>query len=72
VHVHANDHHGHHDDHLPPGEGLIDWRHIRGTLAAVGFDGWIVLELSCPTGPLSEFMAGALRRARTLFEVPEV
>lgn len=72
VHVHANDHHGHHDDHLPPGEGLIDWKHIRGTLAAVGFDGWIVLELSCPTGPLSEFISGALRRARALFDVPEV
>jgi sugar phosphate isomerase/epimerase len=72
VHVHANDHHGHRDDHLPPGEGLIDWKHIRGTLAAVGFDGWIVLELSCPIGPLSEFMSGALRRARALFDVPEV
>ncbi len=67
VHVHANDHHGQRDDHLPPGDGITDWAHIRDTLSAVGFDGWIVLELSCPGGPLSEFMAGALRRARVLF-----
>jgi sugar phosphate isomerase/epimerase len=67
VHVHANDHRGHFDDHLPPGEGIIDWPHIRNTLVQVGFDGWIVLELSCPTGPLRDYMGNAMRRAQDLF-----
>jgi sugar phosphate isomerase/epimerase len=68
VHVHANDHHGHFDEHLPPGDGITDWKHIRDTLVSIGFDGWIVLELSCPSGPLSEFMAGALHRTQVLFD----
>lgn len=72
VHVHANDHRGHSDDHLPPGDGIIDWKHIASTLAAVGFDGWVVLELSCPPGPLGDYMGGALRRAQALFESWEV
>jgi sugar phosphate isomerase/epimerase len=70
VHLHANDHHGRADDHLTPGDGVVDWRHIRETLVAVGFDGWVVLELACPVGPLSEYMSGAMRRAQTLFETP--
>ena len=67
VHVHVNDNRGQFDDHLPPGEGTIDWRHIRETLEQVGFDGWIVLELSCPAGPLSEFLRNAMERTRALF-----
>ena len=66
-HVHANDHRGRFDDHLPPGDGIIDWRHIRDTLDRVDFTGWIVLELSCPVGPLADFMGNAMRRARELF-----
>ena len=38
------------DDHLPPGDGRIDWAHIRHTLAAIEFRGWIMLELSCENG----------------------
>ncbi len=68
VHVHANDHRGHFDDHLPPGLGVIDWRHIRETLVRARFDGWIVLELACPPGPLDVYMSDAMRRARELFE----
>jgi sugar phosphate isomerase/epimerase len=71
LHVHASDHHGTVDEHLAPGDGITDWPHIRETLAAVGFDGWIVLDLWCPGGPLSEFMAGALRRTRALFDAEE-
>lgn len=70
MHVHANDHRGQFDDHLPPGEGIIDWSHIRETLAQLAFDGWIVLELACPPGPLPDYMRGALARARTLFGLP--
>ncbi|MGC4084283.1 MAG: sugar phosphate isomerase/epimerase family protein [Vicinamibacterales bacterium] len=67
VHLHASDHHGTADDHLCPGDGAIDWTHVRGTLDAVGFDGWVVLELSCPNGPLADFVTAALRRARAAF-----
>ena len=66
VHVHANDNRGQFDDHLPPGDGAIDWRHIRETLVGVGFDGWIVLELSCPVGVLSDFIGNAMRCAHAL------
>jgi sugar phosphate isomerase/epimerase len=65
-HVHASDNHGRFDDHLPPGDGRIDWGHIRRTLERVGFDGWIVLELSCPGQPIAEHVGRALRRAGEL------
>ena len=66
VHVHANDHRGHFDDHLPPGEGVINWRHIRRTLQQVGFDGWIVLELTCPIESVPRYIADAMHRAQEL------
>jgi len=66
VHLHVNDHRGRFDDHLAPGDGVIDWKHLRGTLQRVGFDGWIVLELGCPTGPLSPYFSRALQRTREL------
>jgi sugar phosphate isomerase/epimerase len=69
-HVHANDHRGQFDDHLPPGDGIIDWPHIRETLERLAFKDYIVLELSCPTGPLSEYMGRAMTRARELFGAP--
>jgi sugar phosphate isomerase/epimerase len=66
VHLHANDHRGSRDDHLPPGEGIIDWRNVRDALERVGFDGWIVLELTCPPGPLGAYFDQAVRRTREL------
>ena len=68
AHVHLSDHHGHSDDHLPPGDGIIDWAMIRESLADAGFAGWLVLELSCPGGPLAECVSAALRRTQQLFE----
>ena len=46
VHVHANDHHGSHDEHLAPGSGVVPWTTIGAHLKRVGFDGWLILELS--------------------------
>ena len=63
-HVHANDHRGRFDDHLPPGDGILDWHAIGRDLRQVGFDGWIMLELRCPAGPLSEHFARALAQLR--------
>jgi sugar phosphate isomerase/epimerase len=66
VHLHANDHRGHHDDHLPPGEGTVDWERVRRDLESIRFDGWIVLELSCPPDDVSSYFANALARTRAL------
>jgi sugar phosphate isomerase/epimerase len=67
VHVHVSDHHGDHDDHLCPGDGVIDWSHIRESLSRLDYDGWVVLELSSTAGPLGENVASALRRTSTAF-----
>jgi sugar phosphate isomerase/epimerase len=66
-HVHASDHHGRFDDHLPPGAGVIDWRRIRHSLETLRFDGWIVLELACPGDSLASVFSGALAKTRDLF-----
>lgn len=66
VHVHAHDHHGRFDDHLPPGEGTLDWRHIARSLHRIGFEGWRMLELRCPDSPLTEYFARAADRLRAL------
>ncbi len=68
AHVHASDHHGRYDDHLPPGDGVIDWRHIAGTLSAAGFSGWIMLELKCCGGSHAEHYKRAFEQARRLLE----
>lgn len=41
-HVHAHDNHGDRDEHLPIGEGTVDWRHVVRELS--GFSGRTVLE----------------------------
>lgn len=46
VHVHANDHHGHFDDHLPPGSGVAPWLAIAGQLKHLEYEGWLILELN--------------------------
>jgi sugar phosphate isomerase/epimerase len=35
------------DDHLPPGEGALDWRAIAATLQRSGYRGTFLLEVSC-------------------------
>jgi len=67
-HVHANDNHGHRDDHLPPGLGRIDWKDISASLRDVQFDGWVMLELACPGAfEMNHYFADAIERARALF-----
>lgn len=67
VHVHANDNHGHRDDHLPPGDGRIDWAEIARTLDAVGFSGWMMLELKCPHEDLGTYFTRAYAQTLRLF-----
>jgi len=68
VHVHANDHRGRFDEHLPPGDGVIDWRHIADSLVRIRFQGWIVLELACPAAQAPDYFSRALRQFRGLVE----
>ena len=46
VHVQASDNRGHTDDHLPPGDGVIDWPRLRTTLERIGYRGVFMLEVS--------------------------
>jgi sugar phosphate isomerase/epimerase len=66
IHLHANDNHGTWDDHLPPGDGVIDWREVVRTLKDVGFDGWIMLELKCPQGDPAAYFRRAFQQAEKL------
>ena len=66
VHVHAHDNHGHGDDHLPPGDGRLDWPEILRSLSAADFDGWLMLELACPAGDLAPYFAQAVKNTRRL------
>ena len=50
--VHAHDNAGEFDDHLPLGEGVIDWSSLIGLLAGAGWDGVFMLELgACDDAP---------------------
>lgn len=75
--LHVHDNKGHGDDHLPPGDGRIDWTALCKELAAVGFQGTFILELSS-TGDAENIMARARRgrsylrkRARRLALAPD-
>jgi sugar phosphate isomerase/epimerase len=62
--VHASDNRRTFDDHLPPGDGAIDWPLFVGQLRASHFDGAIVLEVAGRGSP-EEILRGA-RRGRDL------
>jgi len=49
--VHASDNRGQRDDHLPPGEGTIDWRKLLRQLHRYGFQGPLILEISGEISP---------------------
>jgi sugar phosphate isomerase/epimerase len=66
VHVHASDNHGSRDDHLPPGDGRLDWTDIARTLDAADFHGWIMLELACPGRNIAAYFRRAFEQASGL------
>ena len=59
VHVHATDHFGRHDDHMPPGDGTIDWAQIGDGLRGIGYEGWVMLELRRPAEPIADYFRRA-------------
>lgn len=70
AHVHAHDNRGDRDDHLPPGQGSIDWDEVVGSLADAGFDGWVMLELARASGDLGEYFRAAFGEAGRIFSNP--
>ncbi|MEX1117612.1 MAG: sugar phosphate isomerase/epimerase [Terrimicrobiaceae bacterium] len=44
--VHVHDNRGHFDDHLPPGDGAIDWRTLLRKLTEARFHGPLILEMA--------------------------
>ncbi|MFB3905303.1 MAG: sugar phosphate isomerase/epimerase family protein [Acidobacteriota bacterium] len=60
--LHVHDNHGGRDDHLPPGQGQINWQLLMGRLAEQNFNGPLILELagdsSQPNQVLREARAG--------------
>jgi sugar phosphate isomerase/epimerase len=59
--VHASDTLGTYDDHLPPGEGVIDWHRTLRDLSQTGFRGGLIMELAGDKGADPDT---TLRRAR--------
>ena len=47
VHVQASDNGGTTDDHLPPGEGRLDWPEVVRSLRGARYRGVFLLEVSC-------------------------
>jgi len=43
-HVHVSDNDGESDQHLPIGDGGIDWEGVMALLRGSGFSGWVVVE----------------------------
>lgn len=49
--LHANDNHRTYDDHLPPGDGDIDWVPLASTLESMPFRGSCILEIAGNADP---------------------
>lgn len=61
--LHVHDNKGRGDDHLPPGDGRIDWTALLKELSAVQFSGAFILELAGGAAP--DITMARARRART-------
>lgn len=66
--MHATDNHGERDDHLPPGEGQIDWQQLLRQMADSRFSGAIILEIA-GRDDQQAVLEGARRARRHLREL---
>lgn len=69
--LHVHDNMGDRDSHLPPGEGIIDWRDFSAALREIGFEGSVSLELLPPEQPEDEFEAKCIALSKTAREIAE-
>jgi sugar phosphate isomerase/epimerase len=67
VHLQASDNRGATDDHLPPGEGVIDWTRCREALEAADYRGVFMLEVS-GDGDVGEHVRRAVEGARRVMD----
>jgi len=44
--THLHDNHGERDDHMPPGDGIIEWDDVAKALTDIGYAGCVMLELT--------------------------
>ncbi|MBU7004918.1 MAG: sugar phosphate isomerase/epimerase [Theionarchaea archaeon] len=61
--THISDNMGEHDDHLPPGDGVIDWEGVVTSLRRISFPGPLTLEIAGRQDP-----GGNVGRARASME----
>lgn len=66
--VHVNDNNGHRDDHLPPGDGGIDWTWFLRELCRADFHGVLVLELHGSEHETLETILARATRSRHFLE----
>jgi sugar phosphate isomerase/epimerase len=66
--LHAHDNREYSDEHLPPGEGGVDWSRVAAGLKADHFKGPVILELAS-FGDAHEIIAGAKRGKQFLQDV---
>ncbi|HEY5753305.1 MAG TPA: sugar phosphate isomerase/epimerase [Chthoniobacterales bacterium] len=66
--IHVNDNNGNFDDHLPPGDGRINWVELLHDLSVSGFHGPLILEIA-GTGDSVTTMSNARRGRSYLREV---
>ena len=62
--IHASDNQGHYDDHLPPGDGAIQWQTFLQHLRLSGFRGAMMLEIAGNPSRSAEEVLDAARRGR--------
>lgn len=67
VHIHAHDNRGRLDDHLPPGDGEINFKPVVEALREIKYDGLVIAELWNPQRPL-EIGKRGIERLRKLFK----
>jgi sugar phosphate isomerase/epimerase len=66
VHLQASDNYGKHDDHFPPGEGVIDWQAVVNALERARYRGIFLFETG-GEGPSPENVKRLARSVSRLF-----
>jgi sugar phosphate isomerase/epimerase len=68
VHLHIHDNRGKIDDHLPPGDGKINFKPIVEAIREIKYSGFIIAEFWDPQHPLETARKG-MERLKKLFKI---